>query len=64
VSGTKARQIVLAARPQGMPRLTDLLGFARADRFNIYTGAGRIRLAAPELQRTQISEKQVPLSIV
>lgn len=41
-----------------------VLGFVRADRFNIYTGADRIRHAASDLQPTLISEIRVPLSIV
>jgi FdhD protein len=41
-----------------------VLGFVGADRFNIYTGADRIRYAGFNLRRTQISEARVPLPIV
>jgi FdhD protein len=41
-----------------------VLGFVRADRFNIYTGADRIRHALSDLQPAPISEMRVPLSIV
>jgi FdhD protein len=41
-----------------------MLGFVRADRFNIYTGADRIRYAASDLQPAPISEMRLPLSIV
>jgi FdhD protein len=41
-----------------------VLGFVRADRFNIYTGAERIRHAASGSQPTPIPERRVSLSIV
>jgi FdhD protein len=41
-----------------------VLGFVRADRFNIYTGADRIRDAMSDLQPTPNSEMRVPLSII
>ncbi len=40
-----------------------VLGFVRADRFNIYTGADRIRHAASGSQVAPIPEMRVPLSI-
>jgi FdhD protein len=41
-----------------------LLGFVRADRFNIYTGADRVGFAGSELQPTLISETRDRLSII
>lgn len=41
-----------------------VLGFVRADRFNIYTGADRIRHAASNLQQPPVLEMRVPLTIV
>jgi FdhD protein len=41
-----------------------LIGFVRADRFNIYTGAERIRHAAADLQPTRNSETRFPLPII
>jgi FdhD protein len=40
-----------------------VLGFVRANRFNIYAGADRIRSAASDLQPTTL-DKRVPLSII
>jgi FdhD protein len=58
--GAPSSLAVDLARERGMT----VLGFVRADRFNIYTGADRIRHAASDLQPTRISETRVPLSIV
>jgi FdhD protein len=40
-----------------------VLGFVRADRFNIYTGADRIHHAASDSQSVPLSETRIPLSI-
>jgi FdhD protein len=58
--GAPSSLAVSLAREHGLT----VLGFVRADRFNIYTGAERIRYAASELQPTRISETRIPLSLV
>lgn len=58
--GAPSSLAVDLARERGLT----VLGFVRANRFNIYTGFHRIRHAAADLQPVPSTETRVPLSIV